>query len=89
MSEYQIKLEAIEEYQHALRYKKMNEELCNSLFGLLGQLSRHYEKSGMEVPEEVTRIMEKTWEALASRARDSELGRFADQTAQADRNTSV
>ncbi len=67
MSEYQIKLEAIEEYQHALRYKMMNEELCNSLFGLLGQLSKHYEKIGMEVPAEVSRIMEKTSEVLQSR----------------------
>jgi len=67
MSEYQIKLEAIGEYQQALRYKMMNEELCNSLLGLLTQLSRHYEKSGMEVPEEVTRIMAKTSDALDAR----------------------
>jgi hypothetical protein len=67
MSEYQIKLEAIEEYQDALRYKMMNEELCNSLLGLLGQLSRYYEKSGMKMPEEVTRIMGSTSAALDSR----------------------
>lgn len=67
MSEFQIKLEAIEEYQHALRYKMMNEELCDSLIGLLGQLSRHYEKAGLEMPAEVTRIMEKTSEVLDSR----------------------
>jgi len=67
MSEYQIKLEAIEEYQDALRYKMMNEELCDSLLGLLGQLSRHYEKSGMEMPEEVSKIMERTSEVLDAR----------------------
>jgi len=67
MSEYQIKLEAIEEYQHALRYKMMNEELCNSLLGLLGQLARYYEKESMELPEEVSRIMAKTSEALDAR----------------------
>ena len=39
MSEYQLKLEAVEEYLDALHYKKVNEELCDSLFGLLGELS--------------------------------------------------
>jgi hypothetical protein len=67
MSEYQVKLEAIGEYQDALRYKKMNEELCNSLLGLLGQLSRHYEKKGMDLPVEVSRIMEKASEVLDAR----------------------
>lgn len=72
MSEYQVKLEAIGEYQDALRYKKMNEELCFSLLGLLGQLSRHYEKAGMELPEEVSRIMEKTSEVLNTRLNSSQ-----------------
>jgi hypothetical protein len=67
MSEYQLKLEAIGEYQDALRYKKMNEELCTSLLGLLGQLSRHYEKNGMEIPEDVNRIMGKASEVLDAR----------------------
>jgi len=67
MSEYQVKLGAIEEYQNAIRYKKMNEELCNSLLGLLGQLSRYYEKNGMEVPREVSRIMKKTSDILDAR----------------------
>lgn len=67
MSEYQIKLEAVGEYQDALRYKKMNEELCGSLLGLLTQLSRHYEKSGMQLPEEVSRIVEKASEVLEAR----------------------
>jgi hypothetical protein len=67
MSEYQVKLGAIEEYQAALRYKKMNEELCNSLLGLLGQLSRHYEKNGMAVPMEVSRVMKKTSDILDAR----------------------
>jgi len=67
MSEYQVKLEAIGEYQDALRYRKMNEELCGSLLGLLLQLSRHYEKSGMEVPEEVSRIMAKASQVLDER----------------------
>jgi hypothetical protein len=80
MSEYQIKLEAVEEYQDALRYKVMNEELCNSLLGLLGQLSRYYEKSGMEMPEEVTRIMERTSEALDARIASSKLAPPARQT---------
>ncbi|HVC27212.1 MAG TPA: hypothetical protein VND40_03535 [Nitrososphaerales archaeon] len=73
MSEYQIKLEAIGEYQDALRYKKMNEELCGSLLGLLGQLARHYEKNRMELPEEVSRIMEKTSEALDARLDSSQM----------------
>jgi hypothetical protein len=72
MSEYQVKLEAIGEYQDALRYKKMNEELCFSLLGLLGQLSRHYEKAGMELPEEVSRIMEKTSEVINTRLNSSQ-----------------
>jgi hypothetical protein len=80
MSEYQIKLEAIEEYQDALRYKMMNEQLCSSLLGLLGQLSRHYEKAGMEMPEEVSRIMEKASEALDARIRRSSLAPPARQT---------
>jgi len=71
MSEYQVKLEAIGEYQDALRYKMMNEELCNSLLGLLGQLSRFYEKTGMEMPAEAMRIMEKTSEVLESRIKSS------------------
>lgn len=79
MSEYQIKLEAISEYQDGLRYKMMNEELCNSLLGLLGQLSRHYEKAGMEIPEEVSRIMERTSQALDARIESSKLA--ASQTA--------
>ncbi len=73
MSEYQIKLEAVGEYQDALRYKKMNEELCNSLLGLLGQLSRYYERNSMELPGEVTRIMEKTSEVLDARLDSSKL----------------
>jgi hypothetical protein len=75
MSEYQIKLEAVGEYQDALRYKKANEELCASLLGLLGQLSRHYEKSGMELPSEVSRIMEKASEAIDARLASSRLPR--------------
>jgi hypothetical protein len=73
MSEYQIKLEAIGEYQNALRYKMLNEELCNSLLGMLGQLSRHYEKNGIAMPEEVSRLMEKTSEVLDARIKASEL----------------
>jgi hypothetical protein len=72
MSEYQVKLEAIGEYQDALRYKKMNEELYFSLLGLLGQLSRHYEKAGMELPEEVSRIMGKTSEVIDTRLNASQ-----------------
>lgn len=71
MSEYQVKLEAIGEYHDALRYRMLNEELCNSLLGLLGQLSRHYEKNGMELPEEVSRIMKKTSEVLDGRLNSS------------------
>jgi hypothetical protein len=67
MSEYQVKLEAIAEYQDALRYKKINEELCGSLLGLLAQLSRYCEKSGMPLPEEVSRIVEKASDALDAR----------------------
>jgi hypothetical protein len=80
MSEYQIKLEAVEEYQDALRYRMMNEELCDSLLGLLGQLSRHCEKTGMELPEEVSRIMERTSEALAARIASSKPEPSARQT---------
>ena len=64
MSEYQIKLEAIEEYKDALRYEKINAELCDSLLGLLGELTEYYEKTGMKVPPEVSRIMAKTAEAI-------------------------
>ena len=67
MSEYQVKLEAIGEYQDALRYKKMNEELCGSLFGLLGQLTRYFEKNGIELPEDVSKVMQRTSEVLDSR----------------------
>ena len=70
MSEYQMKLEAMGEYQNALRYRKMNEELCGSLLGLLVQLSRHYERAGMEVPEDVSKIIAKASDVL-----DSRLGR--------------
>jgi hypothetical protein len=71
MSEYQVKLEAVGEYQDALRYKMISEELCNTLLGLLGQLSRQCAKNGMEMPEEVSRIMEKTSEALDARVGSS------------------
>ena len=71
MSEYQVKLEAIAEYQDAIRFKIINEELCNSLLGLLGQLSRFYEKNGMELPAEVSRIMERTSEAIDARINSS------------------
>ena len=67
MSEYQIKLEAIGEYKEAIRYKMMNEDLCSSLVALLGQLSSHYEKIGMKIPEEVSRIMEKASRAVDAR----------------------
>jgi hypothetical protein len=80
MSEYQIKLEAVGEYQDALRYKKMNEELCVSLLGLLGQLARHYEKSGMELPEEVSRIMEKTSAVLDERLGSSQMPPSVERT---------
>ena len=80
MSEYQVKLEAIAEYQDALRYKMMNEELCDSLLGLLGQLSRHYEKNGMELPGEVSKIMEKASELLDARLRSSRMPLSIKQT---------
>jgi len=80
MSEYQVKLEAIGEYQDALRYKMVNEELCNSLLGLLGQLSRYYEKNGMELPVEVSRIMEKASEVLDARIASSALASSAEKT---------
>lgn len=80
MSEYQVKLEAIGEYQDALRYKMVNEELCNSLLGLLGQLSRYCEKNGMELPAEVSRIMEKASEVLDARIASSELAAPAERT---------
>ena len=67
MSEYQIKLEAVAEFQEALRCRKLNEELCNSLLGLLSQLSRYYEKNGMQLPEEVSRAMEKASDVLDAR----------------------
>ena len=73
MSEYQVKLEAIAEYQDALRYKKMNEELCGSLLGLLGQLSRHYQQNGMELPEDVSKIMQKTSDVLDQRLNSSQM----------------
>ena len=71
MSEYQVKLEAVGEYQDAFRYKMINEELCNTLLGLLGQLSRYYAKNAMEMPEEVSRVMEKASEALDARVGSS------------------
>jgi len=73
MSEYQLKLEAIEEYQDALRYKKMSEDICASLLGLLGQLTRYYEKNGMELPKDVSRIMEKTSKVLDARLNSSQI----------------
>jgi hypothetical protein len=81
MSEYQVKLEAIAEYQDAIRFKIMNEELCSSLLGLLGQLSRFYEKNGMELPAEVSRLMERTSEALDARINSSPLAPSAAKTA--------
>jgi hypothetical protein len=80
MSEYQIKLEAIGEYQEALRYKTLNENLCNSLLGLLGQLTRHYEKNGMALPPEVSRIMEKTSEVLDTRIKASTFAQSVSRT---------
>jgi len=80
MSEYQVKLEAIAEYQDAIRFKIMNEELCNSLLGLLGQLSRFYEKNGMELPAEVSRIMDRTSEALDARINSSPLANSTPKT---------
>ena len=74
MSEYQIKLEAVSEYADAVRYKMINEELCNSLLGLLGQLSRHNEKAGIKLPEEVSRIIQRTSQALDARVESPKLG---------------
>lgn len=74
MSEYQVKLEALGEYQDALRYRKINEELCGSLLGLLTQLTRHYEKNGMQVPQEVSRIIGKVSEVLDARLNSTPLG---------------
>jgi hypothetical protein len=73
MSEYQIKLEAVGEYREALRYRKMNEELCGSLLGLLGQLSRHHEKNGMELPSKVSRMVEQASETLEARLGSAKL----------------
>jgi len=72
MSEYQVKLEAIGEYQDELRYKKMNEELCGSLLGLLGQLTRYCEKNGNRAPEEVSKVMEAS-EVLDLRLQSSQM----------------
>ncbi|HUI00406.1 MAG TPA: hypothetical protein VLU99_01765 [Nitrososphaerales archaeon] len=67
MSEYQIKLEAVEEYKDALRYKMINEQLCDSLLGLLCELEEHYKKAGMDLPAEVRRVMSKAADALDTR----------------------
>jgi hypothetical protein len=67
MSEYQIKLEAVVELQEALRCRKLNEELGNALLGLLSQVSRHYEKNGMQVPREISNVMEKASALLDAR----------------------
>ena len=67
MSEYQIKLEAVVELQEALRCRKLNEELGNALLGLLSQISRYYEKNGMQVPKEISSVMEKACALLDAR----------------------
>jgi hypothetical protein len=67
MSEYQIKLEAVLELQEALRCRKLNEELGNALLGLLSQISRYYEKNGMQVPKEISGVMEKASVLLDAR----------------------
>ena len=73
MSELQIKLEAIQEYRDAVTYKVLNEELANSLLGLLGEVSRHYEGLGKELPESVRRIMQKTADAFDARINASQV----------------
>ena len=73
MSEYQVKLEAVGEYQDAIRYRKMNEELCGALLGLLAQLSKYCEKNGMELPQEVSRMIGKTSEVLDVRLNSSQV----------------
>jgi NTP pyrophosphatase (non-canonical NTP hydrolase) len=73
MSEFQIKLEAIGEYQDALRYKKINEELTNSLLGLLNQVFRYCEKNGVPMPEEISRVIDKATELVDARKEASKV----------------
>jgi hypothetical protein len=51
LSEYQIKLEAVREYQDALRYKKTFAEGLELESGLLREIVTYYERVGLEIPE--------------------------------------
>ncbi len=59
MSEYQIKLEAIREYEDALRLKKTYEEAVEVNSGLLREIVNYCEKQGLGIPSEVRGFMMK------------------------------
>lgn len=57
MSEYQIKREAIREYEEAIRLRKTYSEAVELCSGMLRELVGYYEGNGLPIPERVQRLM--------------------------------
>ena len=57
MSEYQIKREAIREYEEALKLRKTYSEAVELCSGLLKEIASHYESLGLPIPKNVQRFM--------------------------------
>jgi len=54
MGEYQVKLEALEEYRKALLFKKGYEDILEAFQGLPREFIDYCERNGMEIPERET-----------------------------------
>lgn len=57
MSEYQIKREAIREYEDALRVKKAYSEALEHCSEMLQELVRYYERLSIPIPDRIEKFM--------------------------------
>jgi hypothetical protein len=53
-SEYLLKLAALNEFESALKYKKVYEELTHGFLGLVKEILRYCEKNRIAIPDEAT-----------------------------------
>ncbi len=75
MTEYQLKLLALQEYTKALEYKKAYEDILEAFRGLIEQAYSYYRENGMDVPDEgkLLRIVEKADELIQMRVTATDL----------------
>lgn len=73
-SEYNIKREAIREYEEAIKFKKMYEELCESFQSIVQDLFEYANKHHIDLPnrERIYRNIEKARQLIEYRISQTE-----------------